>query len=468
MTEMTENIPFAELSVGQSASVTKTLSKDDIELFAYVSGDINPAHLDDAYAKTSAFHEVVGHGMWLGGLISNVLGTKLPGPGTIYLEQNIKFKKPVHIADTVTVTITVKEKREGKNIVLFDCVCKNDEGEVVAEGIATVLAPVEKLRLPTPELPIIHIEHAGNHFDQLLKSCERLAPLVTAVVHPVKVHVLEAVAEAVREQLISPILIGPENRIRQAAEEGKIDISQWELISTEHSHAAAQKAVEMAANGKVNAIMKGALHTDELLRAIVAPNSGLHTERRITHAYIMDIPDYPKLLAITDAAINIAPDLSIKADICRNVINLWHTLYGNKAKPKIAILAAVETINPQMQATIDAAALCKMADRGQITGAIIDGPLAFDVAISKDAAREKGLSSPVAGDADILVAPDIESGNILAKQLTFISKADAAGIVLGARVPIILTSRADSKRSRLLSCALAARLFTARKEGRIK
>ena len=252
-------------------------------------------------------------------------------------------------------------------------------------------------------------------YASLLDGAKTFEPLKVAIVHPVSNESIEAAADAQAEGLIEPILIGPSARILEAAE--GTDIAKWELIDTEHSHAAAEKAVERAAHGKVDALMKGALHTDELLRPVVAASSGLRTERRISHAYLLDVPTYSKPLIITDTAINIAPDLSEKADICRNAISLWRSLFGDARKPKLAVLSAVETVLPSMPSTIDAAALCKMAERGQITGALIDGPLAYDNIISRDAASEKGIISDVAGDADIVVVPNIETGNALAKQL---------------------------------------------------
>lgn len=304
--------------------------------------------------------------------------------------------------------------------------------------------------------------------DAILALCKALSPTRTAVVHPVKPNVLEAVDEAVREKLIVPVLIGPRVKIEEAAAAASVDISGWELVDVEHSHAAAAKAAELAAGHQVDAIMKGSLHTDELLAAVVRQDAGLRTERRISHAYLMSIASYPKPFIITDAAVNILPDLPAKADIVQNAADLWRVVFGERVLPKVAVLAAVETVNPKMQATLDAAALCKMADRGQITDCIIDGPLAFDNAISAEAAIEKGIVSEVAGQADILVVPDIEAGNMLAKQLTFLGGAEAAGIVLGARVPVILTSRADNERARLLSCALAVLLAEARDKGQIK
>ncbi|MBN8530573.1 MAG: bifunctional enoyl-CoA hydratase/phosphate acetyltransferase [Alphaproteobacteria bacterium] len=464
---MMQNITFDELTIGQSATLSRKLTQNDIDLFAVVSGDVNPAHMNVEFANQSFFHGVIGHGMWTGALISTVLGTVLPGPGTIYLEQDMHFKRPVRIGDTITVRLTVKSKRADKHIVLFDCNCQNEKGEVIVEGTATVLAPTERISVPRPSLPAIEIV-ATDHYQKILDGAKALGRIRVAVVHPVQANAIQAVAEAYEQGLIDPVLIGPTARIHEAAAENKTDISAWELIDTEHSHAAAAKAVELATLGKVDAIMKGSLHTDELLGAVVQSGTGLRTERRMSHAYIIDTPIYHKPLIITDAAINIAPTLEEKADICRNAIGLWHSLFGHSKKPKVALLSAVETVTTRMPSTIDAAALCKMADRGQITNAWLDGPLAYDNIISKQAAIDKGITSEVAGDADIIVVPNIESGNALAKQLTFLGHANAAGIVLGARVPIILTSRADSLRTRLLSCVVALYLVHARREGKIK
>lgn len=466
-TQFLENVTFDELTIGQTASIARTLTRNDIRTFAAVSGDINPAHLDEQYAKTGIFHSVIGHGMWSGALISSVLGTLLPGPGTIYLEQDIKFRKPVRVGDTVTVTVTVRSKRGDKPIVIFDCLCKNEHGETVAEGAATVLAPTEKIRIERPEMPELEVI-THDRYNELIESCKGIEPLPTAVVHPVQSHVLEAVADAAKEELIIPTLIGPKTRILAAAKEAQIDISKWELIDTEHSHAAADKAVELIQKKKIEAIMKGSLHTDELLRAIVAPTSGLRTERRISHAFVINLPSYHKPLIVTDAAVNISPQLDAKADICQNAIDLWRTLFGFDKMPKVAIMAAVETVSSKMYVTLDAAALCKMADRGQITGGILDGPLAMDLAISQTAVAEKGITSKVAGDADILLMPNIESANMVSKQLSFLGHADTAGIVLGARAPIILTSRSDNVRARIMSCALAVKVAKARRDGLIK
>ena len=298
-------------------------------------------------------------------------------------------------------------------------------------------------------------------YERLLARCETLAPVPTAVVHPCEATALEGAVEAAQKGLITPILVGPAARIAEVAAASGIDLSNLEIIDVPHSHASAATAVRLVREGKAEILMKGSLHTDELMSAVVSRDGGLRTGRRISHVFIMDVPTYHKVLIVTDAAINIAPTLEDKVDICQNAIDLAHSL--GLEKPKLAILAAVETVTSKMTATLDAAALCKMAERGQIKGGILDGPLAFDNAISSQAAETKGIKSLVAGDPDILLAPDLESGNILAKQLTFLANADSAGMVLGARVPIILTSRADNVRSRIASCGVAKLVAHARR-----
>lgn len=450
--DIIENRTFDEIVVGDTASLTRALSRQDIQLFALASGDVNPAHLDDAFAENSVFGRVIAHGLWGGGLISAVLGTELPGPGTIYLAQSLRFRRPVGVGDVITASVTVVEKRPDRHVVAFDCRCENQNGEVVITGQAEVKAPTEKVRRPRVVLPEIRLaDHDGHR--RLIEAATG-EPLPTAVAHPCSAAALGAAVEAAEAGLILPVLVGPEAQIRKAAEAAGRDISGYRIVASLHSHDSAAKAVELVRTGEAVLLMKGSLHTDELMGAVVARESGLRTERRISHAYVMAAPGRPEPLIITDAAINIAPTLEEKADIVRNAIDLAHVI--GRHEPRVAILSAVETINPSMPTTLDAAALCKMADRGQITGAVLDGPLAFDNAVSEAAAAEKGIVSPVAGKADILVVPDLEAGNMLAKQLTFLGGADAAGVVLGARAPIILTSRADSLRTRLASCALAA------------
>ncbi|HKQ84709.1 MAG TPA: bifunctional enoyl-CoA hydratase/phosphate acetyltransferase [Steroidobacteraceae bacterium] len=290
-------------------------------------------------------------------------------------------------------------------------------------------------------------------YEALLVRCRDYAPIPTAVAHPCEGSALAGPLEAAAKKLITPILVGPKAKIVEIAQRDHFDLGTTEIVDVPHSHAAAVKAVELVREGRAELLMKGSLHTDELLGAVVSRDGGLRTARRISHVFLMDVPSYHKVLVVTDAAINIAPTLEDKVDICQNAIDLAVTL--DVLRPKVAVLAAVETVTSKMPATIDAACLCKMAERGQIVGGVVDGPLAFDNAISREAARTKGIVSEVAGDPDILLAPDLEAGNILAKQLTFLGGADSAGLVLGARVPIILTSRADSVRARIASCAVA-------------
>ena len=451
-----ENRTFDEIKVGDHAEITRTLKKDDIELFAVLSGDVNPAHLDENFARSDEFHKVIAHGMWGGALISAVLGTELPGPGTIYVDQSLHFRKPVGIGDTVTVRVSVREKHMPGNRVTLDCLCLNQSGDTVVEGVASVIAPTVKVRRPRAPLPEVHLHETGARYRQLIHATERLEPLRMAVVHPCDELSVTGALEAKRQALIMPVLVGPEAKIRKAAEAAGLSLDGIEIVDAPHSHAAAARAVELARDGSVRALMKGALHTDELMAAVVDAASGMRTERRMSHVFALDVPSYPKPLLLTDAAININPELMEKRDIVQNAIDLAHAI--GIALPKVAILSAVETINPKIRSTVEAAALCKMVDRGQLVGGIVDGPLAFDNAISRAAAATKGIISPVAGDADILVVPDLESGNMLVKQLIYLSGADAAGIVLGARVPIVLTSRSDNVLSRLASCAIAVLL----------
>jgi phosphate acetyltransferase len=303
--------------------------------------------------------------------------------------------------------------------------------------------------------------NSHSKYQTLLDACKGLPPIPTAVVHPCDEAAIEGAIGAARLGLIAPILVGPESRIRDAALKADIDIGSYQIVDVPHSHAAADKAVELVLEGKAEALMKGSLHTDELMGAVVRREGGLRTSRRISHCFVMDVPSYEHTLIISDAAVNIQPTLEDKIHIVQNAIDLAHALRFDEVR--VAILSAMETVNPRVQSTIEAAALCKMADRKQITGAILDGPLALDNAISLQAAEIKKLDSPVAGRANVLIVPDLEAGNMLAKSLSFMAEADAAGIVLGARVPIILTSRADSELTRLASCAVAVLVAQARR-----
>lgn len=442
------NIPFDAIEIGQPLTVRRTLSKTDIEALAFASGDL-ATFQEDASENTGPPLATAAVGAEC--LIAHLINRRLPGPGSTILEQDFRFHAQLAVGDEVTATLTPVEKRAEDQLVSLECRIVNQAGEVLLEGRARVKAPsavIERGDLGATEM----IFRRTDVFARILRSCEGIAPVATAVVHPCDRDALVGAVEAARRELILPVLVGPEARIRAVAAAEGIDLSGWRIESTEHSHAAAARAVELARQGEVAALMKGSLHTDELMSAVVAADSGLRTSRRISHVFLMDVPAYPRLLLVTDAAINIAPDARTKADIAQNAIDLAHVL--GVAEPKLAVLAAVETVNPAMQATVDAAMLCKMADRGQITGGLVDGPLAFDNAVSERAARTKHIVSPVAGRADILLVPDLEAGNMVAKQLQYLAGADSAGIVLGARVPIVLTSRADNVRARLASAAV--------------
>jgi len=456
------NYTFDELAVGDSAKLVRTVTQADIELFASVSGDVNPAHLDKEYAEGSMFHGLIAHGMLSGSLFSTVLGTLLPGPGTIYLKQDLSFQRPVKPDDAITARVVVREKVPDKKRVVLDCTCTNQDGKTVVSGTAEVIAPTNKVHRDRVDLPQVEVRR-HDAFDKLMASAVGAPPIPTAVVHPCDNDSLQGPLEAARKGFITPVLIGPEAKIRAAATAGNLDLDGIRIVDVPHSHAAAQQAVVLARAGEVEALMKGSLHTDELMHEVMRSDSGLRTGRRISHAFVMFVPSYAKPLIVSDAAINIMPNLEDKVDIVQNAINLAQNL--GVATPKVAILSAVETPTPKIPGTLEAAVLCKMAERGQIRGGVLEGPLAFDNAISADAARTKGIVSAVAGSPDILIVPNLEAGNILAKQMSFLAHADSAGIVLGARLPIILTSRADSVRSRLASCAVASLLVSARAAG---
>ena len=451
--EILRNRTFDEIAVGDSASIERTLTAAHIQLFAAMSGDINPTHLDTEFAASTRYHGVIAHGMWGAALISAVLGTRLPGPGTVYVSQTLHFHAPVRVGDCLTVTVSVTARDATKRCLVLNCVCTNQKNETVISGEATVLAPTERIERARSTLPQVSITmRHGDDLVRLLQYVKPLGRIKVAVVHPCDAVSLSAAIDAYAAGLIEPVLIGPRARLEAVAVQSKLSLEGLAVEDVPHSHAAAARAVQLAVQGDVDALMKGSLHTDELMGAVVASKE-LRTGRRMSHCFLMQTPAYPRPFIITDAAINIAPTLPEKADILRNAIDLAHS-FGLE-KPRVAILAAVETVNPNMPATLDAAALCKMADRGQIAGAILDGPLAFDNAVSAAAARIKGIVSEVAGMADILLVPDLESGNMLAKQLEYLGGAASAGIVLGARVPIILTSRADPREARIASCAVA-------------
>jgi phosphate acetyltransferase len=448
-----QNLTFDEIQVGDHAQLVRTLRPDDIHLFAVMSGDVNPTHVDTEYARSSQFREVVGHSMWGSTLISSILGTEFPGPGTVYVSQGLNFWRPITIGDTLTITVTCREKYEHNHHLVLDCLAVNQDGLRVIDGTAEVQAPTAKIKRPRIHLPEVTISDRELRYRHLLSITSGMSPIPIAVAHPCDPESLRGPLQAAAAGLVEPILVGPEGKIRAVAEQEGLSLKGVRIIDVPHSHASAETAVALARDGVVEALMKGSLHTDELMSAVIAKVGGLRTARRISHVFLADVPTYPHPLLITDAAINIAPSLEEKADIIQNAIDLAQML--GVPQPLVAILSAVETVTSKLRSTIDAACLCKMADRGQIRGGLLDGPLAFDNAVSLVAAKTKGIVSAVAGRADILVVPDLESGNMVAKQLEYLGNALMAGVVLGARVPIVLTSRADTAETRTASCAIA-------------
>lgn len=451
MTPGVKNRTWSELNIGDSANIERRITPRDLFLFAHASGNLNPLNIPQIDEQHEGGESAVAPSMWIGSLISSVLGNILPGPGTLYKSQDFQFFDYAHVGDLLKIEVTLIEKKESPEAI-FETKVSSDEGKIIASGRAVVAAPTQSVILESNSLPgLLLDEH--DHFHRLIEEAKRFPPMGTAVVCPDDSKSLAGTYMAMTEGLINPIFIGSQPKIEAAAKEAGVDISMIEIINIPDSRMAAARAVELVHENRVNAIMKGNLHSDELLSQVVKKDGGLRTNRRISHVFVLNVASMKHPLFITDAAINIAPDLVTKVDIVQNAIDLAHACGINS--PYVAIVSAVETISFHIPSSMDAAILAKMADRGQITGAFVDGPLAMDNAIDMGAALTKHLSSSVAGRAQILVVPNLEAGNMLAKQLTFISHAQPAGLVIGARVPIMLTSRADNERARLSSCALA-------------
>jgi len=445
------NRTYDEIQPGDSAELRRLITPDDLYVFAVSSGNTNPMHLQDSDLDGDGHHERVAPGMFVASLLSAVLGTQLPGPGTLYRRQVLDFHARAHAGEEVLVRAEVLSKADGI-VRLKTEVRRISDGAIILSGEADVLAPTEKFDRDNLEIPGLVVQR-HRHFELLLERARPLPALPTAVVCPDEANSLGGALLAAKESIIAPILIGNEAAIRKAAAEIEADLTGIEVIDVASDAAAAALACALVHQGRAAAVMKGHLHTDDLLKAMLDKATGLRVGRRFTHVFVMDVPGQPEPLFVTDAAINIAPDLATKVDICQNAIDLALSLGMD---PRVGVLSAVETVNPAIQSSIDAALLSKMADRGQIKGGQVEGPLAMDNAVDMAAARTKGLKGNVAGRANILVVPGIDSGNMLAKQLSFISHAEGAGLVLGAKVPVILNSRSDSPMSRLASCAVAA------------
>ena len=447
------NRTLDELAIGDSAELRRLITPDDLYVFAASSGNYNPMHLIDSDLDGDGRPERVAPGMFVGAMISAVLGTQLPGAGTLYRRQSLDFHARAHAGDELLCTVKVLNKNADGGVRLETQVKRVADNALIVTGEADVLPPQRKIDRADVEVPGLIVQR-HRHFEALLARAKPLPALPTAVVCPDDANSLCGVLLAMREGIIAPILIGKADAIRQTAAEMGEDLGSIEIMDVPDSdEAAAAKACALVREGRAEAVMKGHLHTDDLLRPMLDKNEGLRIGRRFTHVFVMDVPGQPEPVMVTDAAINIAPDLPTKVDICQNAIDLARAL---DIEPRVGVLSAVETVNPAIQSSIDAALLSKMAERGQIRGGQVDGPLAMDNAVDIGAARTKGLGGGVAGRANILVVPSLDAGNMLAKQLAFISHAEGAGLVLGARVPVILNSRADSPMSRLASCAVAA------------
>ncbi len=459
MTKLT-NTPWDKLEIGMEAEVRRICRADDFFVFANITGNMNPKHFPrmKEIEGEAGLHEPVAPAMWVSTLVSSALGNKLPGPGTLYKSHNVEFHERAHDGDELIVKVRLTDKLDD-NVARFDCQIDTTEGKHLMDGTVEVYAPLEAMDYDAGDIPgMIVQKHV--HFDKMLAEAEPLPPLKTSVVAPETEDSLLGPLLAADHTIIDPILIGDEAKIHAAAKAIGRDISGFQLIHEPNHKLAAAIGVRLVHEGKAQSVMKGNLHTDELLGQIVKRDGGLRVGRRLSHVFVMDVPGLTHLLLISDAAINIAPDLETKVDITQNAIDLGHAL--GLAEPKVGILSAVETVTPKIPSTLDAAALSKMAERGQIRGALVDGPLAMDNAIDIEAARTKGIRSMVAGQAEILIAPNLESANMLAKELTFIAHAEAGGVVIGAKCPVILTSRADDEKARLVSCACAA-LYAYRK-----
>jgi phosphotransacetylase/acyl dehydratase len=450
-----QNHPFDTLKLGDTAELTRLCTEEALLIFAAATGNHNPVHLPDSEAEGVAS----ASGIYVAAVISAVVGNLLPGPGTITRSQSLTFHGAARAGDELRARVTVTAVNGDGTVTLATEVARTGDEKLILSGEARVVAPRDKIAFEDRDVPGLIVQQ-HRHFKAMLERARPLPTLITAVVCPDEVDALQGALLSWRESIITPILIGDGARIRAAAAECGADLTGLEIVEAASDVAAAQAAVDMANAGRVQAIMKGHLHTDVLLHPMMDRVTGLRIGRRFTHVFVMDVPGQPGPLLVTDAAINIAPDLAAKVDIVQNAIDLARSL--GIAVPRVAILSAVETVNPAIASSIDAALLSKMAERGQIKGGSVDGPLAMDNAIDLAAARGKGLRGAVAGRAEVLVVPDIDAGNMLAKLLVFLAHAEAAGVVLGAKVPVILSSRSDSAMARLASAAVAAIHYHAR------
>ncbi len=450
-----ESKTYDEISVGDTATTEHVLTTDDAMAFASISG-FHAVLNSDELIKRAGGVPPTGPNMWCASLISGLFSMNIPGPGCTLTNVSLSFHHRIHVGDRILVKVKVMAKDDSTKSVNFDCEAISGDGTPIFSGTAQLLAPSKKQRWSTLPVPQLIVNNPYRHYLGMIARATSRPAVTTAIVWPCDEVSLGGAIQAFKDSLIVPVLVGSEGKIRSIAEKMQLDLGNIRIVDVAESRTAAIRAVELARKGEVQMLMKGSLHTDELMSAVVSREGGMRTGRRISHVFALDVPSYHKPLFVTDAAINIQPDLETKIDILQNAIDMMRNL--EVEKPKVAILSAVESVNAAIPSTLDAAALCKMVDRGQITGAIVDGPLAFDNAISSDAARIKKIKSPVAGDVDLLLVPNLEAGNILFKQLQYLAGALAAGVVVGAKVPIVLTSRADGELARMASCALGVLL----------
>ena len=450
-----ESKTYEEISIGDTASTEHVLTTDDAMAFASISGFHSMLNADELIERAGGVPPT-GPNMWCASLISGLFSMNTPGPGCTLTNVCLSFHHRIRVGDRILVKVQVTAKDDSSKMISFGCEATNGTGTPIFSGTAQLLAPVEKNRWSTLPVPQLIVNNPYRHYLGLIARANAKPAVNTAVAWPCDEVSLGGAYQAFKDRLIAPILVGPEKTIRALAERMQLDLGTIRIVDVAESRLAALRAVELARKGEAQMLMKGSLHTDELMGAVVSRDGGMRVGRRISHVFALDVPSYHKTLFVTDAAVNIQPDLDTKIDILQNAIDMMRTI--EIPSPKVAILSAVESVNPAIPSTLDAAALCKMVDRGQITGATVDGPLAFDNAISSDAARIKKIKSPVAGDVDLLMVPNLEAGNILFKELQYLAGALAAGVVVGARVPVVLTSRADGELVRMASCALGVLL----------
>lgn len=450
-----QNRTFDEIKIGDSAQTVRVLRAVDIQLFAAISGDINPTHLDPDFAHSGQFREIVAHSLWGGTLVSAVLGSELPGPGTVYVSQSFSFRRPVTVGDTLTVTVTCREKHEHNHHIVFGCLAVNQSGVTVMDGIAEVTAPTEKIRRPRILPPDISISDREERFRNLLSLVEGIAPIPAAVACPTDTVSLRSTLLATEIGLIHPILVGPSRKIHTLAEEQGLSLKGFSVVDADPAHAA-HAAIALCRSDTAKILIQGDLPIAPFMRTLLSANNGLRTTRQASHAFLISAPACPKLLLLTDAALNVAPTLEEKADILRNALELSRFLGVNE--PRVALLAATDaadSADSKMSAAQDAVALRHMASSGQIQGGLLDGPLSLDVAVSPRAALAAGVRSPVTGNADILFVPNIEAGHMMAKQFEYFSGALMGGIVLGTKVPVAPAGHTDTVQTRAVSCIIA-------------